>query len=174
MPGYVHIYCGNGKGKTTAAVGLSLRAAGRGKKVLIARFMKTDDSGEVEILKQIPGIEVIPCSRTFGFYNQMSEQQKKEAGEYYRELLELAFKRAGEECFDLLVLDEIMAACHYRFADDSRLITLIKQRCLELEVIMTGRNPSEGLILCADYLSEIRALRHPYDQGVAAREGIEY
>ncbi|EHI60209.1 hypothetical protein HMPREF9473_01796 [ [Hungatella hathewayi WAL-18680] len=79
MKGYVHIYCGDGKGKTTAAIGLAVRAAGRGKKVVIARFLKTEDSGEVEVLRSIPGITVLPCEKTFGFYFQMTEEQKREA-----------------------------------------------------------------------------------------------
>ena len=84
--GLIHIYCGDGKGKTTAATGLAVRAAGRGKRVVIARFLKTDDSGEVFVLKQVPGITVIPCTKTFGFYFRMTEKQKKamkEAGVDY-------------------------------------------------------------------------------------------
>ena len=81
--GLVHIYCGDGKGKTTAATGLAVRAVGRGKRVVIARFLKTDDSGEVFVLKQIPGIILIPCTKTFGFYFRMTEEQKKEAAVYY-------------------------------------------------------------------------------------------
>ena len=76
--GYIHIYCGDGKGKTTAALGLALRAAGRNKKVLIARFLKTDDSGEVTALEQVTGVKVLPCVKAFGFYFQMTGQQKKE------------------------------------------------------------------------------------------------
>lgn len=72
--GYVHIYCGDGKGKTTAAVGLAVRAAGRGMRVLIVRFLKTEDSGEVSVLRRIPGIEVVPCEKTFGFTFRMTEE----------------------------------------------------------------------------------------------------
>ena len=84
----IHIYCGNGKGKTTAALGLAVRASGRAKRVLIARFLKTDDSGEVPTLSSIPQIHVIPCEKTFGFFFRMSEEQKKEAKEYYSQLFE--------------------------------------------------------------------------------------
>ena len=94
MKGYVHIYCGDGKGKTTAAIGLAVRAAGRGKKVVIARFLKTEDSGEVEVLRSIPGITVLPCEKTFGFYFQMTEEQKREAALYYGSLLERAWSMA--------------------------------------------------------------------------------
>ena len=81
--GCIHIYCGDGKGKTTAALGLAVRAAGRGMHVLMARFLKTDDSGEVAALPRITWIEILTCVKTFGFYYQMTEQHKKEAEEYY-------------------------------------------------------------------------------------------
>ena len=84
--GLVHIYCGDGKGKTTAALGLALRAAGRGMKVVIARFLKTEDSGEVKMLCQLPGIVLLPCRKSFGFTFSMGEEEKKEASRYYQDL----------------------------------------------------------------------------------------
>ncbi len=175
----IHIYCGDGKGKTTAALGLAVRAAGRGKKVIIARFLKTDDSGEVPVLASIPGIRVLPCEKTFGFYFQMTEQQKAEAGMYYRELLEKIFAEALRERADVVILDEIMAALGYHFADEERLIELMKVFCPddkleERELILTGRNPSKRLLSLADYITEMKMVRHPYEKGIGARIGIEY
>ena len=95
--GLVHIYCGNGKGKTTASVGAAVRAAGNGKKVLIKRFLKNDHSGEVEALKQIPGITVLPCTRQFGFSWKMKQEEKEEAKEYYGKELEKAWVNRGIE-----------------------------------------------------------------------------
>ena len=92
--GCVHVYCGDGKGKTSAALGLALRAAGRGWRVVVARFLKNDDSGELLPLCGIPGVEVLPCEKSFGFYRTMTDAEKAEAGEYYRELLERAWRRA--------------------------------------------------------------------------------
>ncbi len=181
MGGCVHIYCGDGKGKTTAAVGQAVRAAGRGKKVLIARFLKTDDSGEIGVLAGLSGITVLPCAKTFGFYSQMTEEQKRSAAEYYNELLQLAWQRAEKEDYDMLVLDEIMAACRYGLTDENDLVQKLESlrksqgsRSRGLEVVMTGRNPSERMIELADYVSEIRKVKHPYDNGLSAREGIEY
>ena len=102
--GLVHIYCGNGKGKTTASVGAAVRAAGNGKTVLIKRFLKNDHSGEVEVLKQIPGITVLPCTRQFGFSWKMSSQEKEEAKEYYGEELEKAWKTAWGQDADMLII----------------------------------------------------------------------
>lgn len=172
--GLIHIYCGDGKGKTTAATGLAVRAAGRGKRVVIARFLKTDDSGEVPVLKQIPGITVIPCTKTFGFYFRMTEEQKAEAAVYYSGLLEQAWQTAKEQKAGLLVLDEIMAVCNYGLVNEKRLLELLESKPEELEVVMTGRNPSEILLEKADYVSEIVKQKHPFDQGIGAREGIEY
>ena len=92
--GCIHICCGDGKGKTTAAVGLAVRMAGSGGRAVVARFLKNDGSGEVSALARIPGITVIPCRKTFGFTWQMTKEQKAEAAEYYRELLKEAFREA--------------------------------------------------------------------------------
>ena len=90
MTGLIHIYHGDGKGKTTAAVGSAVRAAGRGKKVLIARFLKTDDSGEVMGLGHVPGITLLPCDENFGFSWEMSDVQRKAASLYYNNLFRMA------------------------------------------------------------------------------------
>ncbi len=92
--GLLHIYCGDGKGKTSAAVGMAVRAAGCGMKVLVIRFLKTENSGEVEVLRSIPGITVPPCERTFGFVFRMTEEQKQEAALYYQSRFEAAAKRS--------------------------------------------------------------------------------
>lgn len=174
MNSCVHIYCGEGKGKTSAALGLCLRAAGRGKKILVVRFLKNDCSGEVKALAHLPGVCLIPCGQDFGFYFRMSEETKKEAGEYYCTLLGQALKRAKEEEFDMLVLDEIVAACNYGLAKEEVLLDFLSRRPKGLEVVLTGRSPSERLLAAADYVSEIRKVKHPFDEGRGAREGIEY
>jgi len=174
MKSCVHIYCGDGKGKTTAAVGLSVRACGCGKKVLITRFLKTDHSGEVKALQALPGITITPCERSFGFFTRMSEQQKKEAKVYYSQLLQTTLQRAVEGAYDLLVMDEIMAVCNYGLVEEPVVLDFLTSRPEGLEVVLTGRNPSDKLIELADYVSEIKKIKHPYDRGIAARQGIEY
>ncbi|WP_432626644.1 cob(I)yrinic acid a,c-diamide adenosyltransferase [Brotaphodocola sp.] len=174
MRGCVHIYCGDGKGKTSAAVGLAVRAAGRGRKVLVVRFLKTDNSGEVEVLKNIPGITVTPCDRTFGFVFRMNEEQKREAAEYFQKRFETAVREAVDGGFDMLVLDEIMASCNYGMVREEDVAEFLKNRPETMEVVLTGRDPSERLIALSDYVSEIKMIKHPYTKGIGAREGIEY
>lgn len=178
MTGLVHIYCGAGKGKTSAAAGAAIRAAGRGIPVTIARFLKHDDSGEVAVLSLIPEITLIPCSRTFGFSWTLDQQQKEEAGNYYGRMLQDAFCMAGQTAVSskqgLLVLDEALGACSLGFLKEEELIRLLKERPPELEVILTGRNPSKALLDQADYITEMTMVRHPYEKGIGARRGIEY
>lgn len=174
IQGRVHIYCGDGKGKTTAALGLAVRAAGRGKKVMIVRFLKNDDSGEVAVLTQIPNIQIKPCKKSYGFFYQMTESQKQEAGQYYRALFCEAWTEAAEEEYDLLILDEIMAVCRYGLVSEKEVTDCLDKRPAFLEVVMTGRDPSPRLLETADYVSEIQKRRHPYDKGIPARKGIEY
>lgn len=172
--GCVHIYCGDGKGKTSAAIGLAVRAAGRKKTVLMARFLKHDDSGEVKGLSQIQGIIVMPCEKNFGFFYQMTQDQKKEAKEYYGSLFRGAWTRAVEEGFDVLILDEIVAACRYGLVSEQEVIQELGRRPRKLEVALTGRDPSRKLVELADYVSRIRKEKHPFDRGEGAREGIEF
>lgn len=143
-------------------------------KVLIARFLKHENSGEVSALSQINGITVLPCLKNFGFYFQMTEEQKKEATEYYGQMFDKAWKEGAAGNYDMIVLDEIVAACNYGLVSEDWLIFCLRERPDSLEVVMTGRNPSQRLLETADYVSEIQSRKHPFDKGVKARIGIEY
>lgn len=170
--GLVHIYCGDGKGKTSAAIGLAIRAAGRGKRIVIARFLKNDDSGEVDILRRIPEITLLPCEKNFGFVSRMDEETKRQAAACNLGLFERASMLAEDA--DMVVFDEIMAAVRYGMIPESRVLDFLAGRPERLEVVMTGRNPSEKLLAAADYVSEIVKRKHPFDHGIPARIGIEY
>ena len=170
--GLVHIYCGDGKGKTSAAIGLAVRAAGRGKQVVFARFLKTEDSGEVPGLGTLPGITVLPCEKSFGFVSAMDEQTRREAAVYNRSLLERAVTEVRGK--DVLVLDELLAAVSYGFIPEERVLVLLSENRERLEIVMTGRRAPEALLSEADYVSEIVKRAHPYDRGILARMGIEY
>lgn len=174
MKGRIHIYCGDGKGKTSAAIGLAVRAAGREKKVLIARFLKTDDSGEVPVLAQIKGITVIPCERTFGFVFCMTEDEKAEAAAYFQDRFRNVCEMAVRERYDVVIFDELMASCNYGMVKEEEALRFLRERPEEMEVVMTGRDPSQALLEAADYVSEICLIKHPFTEGLPAREGIEY
>ena len=174
VKGLVHIYCGDGKGKTTAAIGLAVRMAGTGRRVLFTRFLKTEHSGELKILDEIDNIDVIHMERSFGFYRTLNEEQKEELKKTYRSLWDEIKNRAATGEYDLLVMDEVLHALNYEILSEKEMIDFLKSRPEELEVVLTGRKPSDHLSAFADYLSEIRKLKHPFDSGIRAREGIEY
>lgn len=172
--GLVHLYHGDGKGKTSAALGLAIRAAGRGHKVLLVRFLKNEDSGELSVLSAIPGITVMPCARSFGFVFKMTAAQKQEADTFYQHHFSAAIKQAQTDGYDVLILDEIMAACAYEMVSETEILTFLAERPAGLEVVMTGRNPSPALLAAADYVTEMKQIKHPFEKGIPAREGIEY
>lgn len=173
MSGLIHIYCGDGKGKTTAALGLSLRAAGRGMQVCIVQFLKSTETGELNILRQIPNVQIIRSQEHLGFTFRMNEEQKRHAALVQQELFAKASATALSGSCDLLVLDEIMAAINSGMVEAEQVKQLLCSKPEELEVVLTGRNPPQELIELADYVSQIQKVKHPFDRGIAARDGIE-
>lgn len=172
--GMIHIYYGDGKGKTTAGMGLSLRAAGHGRKVCICQFMKDNSSGERKIFKQLPNVTLIAGKEKEKFSIQLTEAEKKERREYYETQFRSAVDTAAEKCCDLLFLDEILYTIQAGLFREELLLCYLKDRPEGLELILTGSKPSEALAAKADYISEICKIRHPYDHGSEAREGIEW
>ena len=169
--GLVHLYCGDGKGKTTAAMGLAMRAAGRGLRVLIVQFLKSTQTGELEILKLLPQVKVLRSSEQLGLTFRMNEEQKRRAAVIQQQLF--AGAREQMQDTDLLILDEVMAAINAGMLQTEQVAGLLRERPAGLEVVLTGRNPPPELIELADYISEIKKVKHPFDKGIAARDGIE-
>ena len=166
----IHLYCGNGKGKTTAAMGLALRAAGRGERVVIAQFLKGADSGERYALAKLLQVELLPLPEQVKFTFQMDEQERLEASRRCRALLEVARERA-KDCF-LLVLDEACAAVNSGLLPLEELLDCLDN--LTCEIVLTGRDPAPQLLERADYITQMEPLRHPYQRGITARKGIEW
>ena len=166
----IHLYCGNGKGKTTAAMGLALRAAGRGERVVIAQFLKGADSGERYALAKLPQVELLPLPEQVKFTFQMDEQERLEASRRCRALLEVARERA-KDCF-LLVLDESCAAVNSGLLPLEELLDCLDN--LTCEIVLTGRDPAPQLLERADYITQMEPLRHPYQRGITARKGLEW
>lgn len=173
MSGLIHIYCGEGKGKTSAALGLALRAAGAGMKVLFVQFLKDGSSSEISMLQRL-GIETACCPDIRKFVFQMTEAERLQAGKEYSRLLSSALSRCREEGFGLLVLDEVLPACRLGLVPEEALMDFLRSKPSELEVVLTGRESSPALLELADYVTEMRKLRHPYDRGIQARKGIEF
>ena len=164
----LHLYWGNGKGKTTAAMGLALRALGHGQRVVVVQFLKDGTSGEIAPLRAA-GATVYACPNA-KFTWLMDEADKAEA----REASARALGQALAEPFDLLVLDEACAALKSGILDEALLRRAVAFAKNGREVVLTGRDPAPWLQEAADYSTEMRAHKHPYADGVAAREGVEY
>lgn len=170
----IHVYYGNGKGKTTAATGLAVRAAGTGMTVYVVRFLKNEDSGELKSLRQLESVTVEPLTKTFGFTFQMTEKDKEEAKEYYTGLLRKAIAEDNLKKYDMLVMDEVNIAYHYDFIDKKEFIGFLKEYGQKKEIVITGANSYKEVDELADYITELRKVKHPYDKGVQARRGIEF
>lgn len=171
--GLIHIYTGDGKGKTTAAMGLILRASGRGLKVILGQFLKGRETGELQTLGLLPGVQVFRGKPLTKFSFQMSEAEKAEVLQSHNAFLSDLIRRCRDELPDLLVLDEVIGACGTKLLDEELLLDFLRHKPAHLEVVLTGRNPSQPLLDLADYVSEICKRKHPFDRGIPAREGIE-
>lgn len=170
---YTHLYEGNGKGKTSAAVGSAIRMAGSGGKVLLGQFLKSGTSSELEVLRHIPQITVLEVEKTFGFTFQMTEEVRKEAAKYYQNYFENAVRLAEEQQVQMLILDEFVDAYRMEFLDQDEALEFLKKPHF-YELILTGHNPPTELIAVADYHTVFEMKKHPYEEGVTARQGIEF
>ncbi len=176
--GLVQIYTGNGKGKTTAAFGLALRAAGQGNKVLIYQFLKpgSRDVGERLTLKsgavQIR-VETLDIEWDMGksFEDEKAVAQTRAA---ISDVLERLAEAAEKRFYDCLILDEIVFCLSKGLADIEDIKKLINKRDSKVEIVLTGRGASEELMELADLVTEMKSIKHPFDKGQSARRGIEF
>lgn len=172
--GLIHIYCGDGKGKTTAAMGLALRAVGHNKKVLLTQFLKDNETGELNSIKKLgDNFEVFKGIPVKKFFKFMSPEEQMVTRKEHEERFRAVIKKAKDENVDLLILDEIMAAINLKLVPLDEVMEFLKNKPNGLEIVLTGRNPDKKLIDIANYVSEIKAIKHPYEQGITSRLGIE-
>jgi cob(I)alamin adenosyltransferase len=172
--GLVHVYYGDGKGKTTAALGLALRACGQGLCVTVLPFFKSAFSGEFAALDKLPYVNVLRVQGNGKFLPAMTQEEKEcMRKEHDRLLMEAAVIAMRGEC-DLLVLDEALDAVSLSMADESILAGLLKNKPQGLEMVITGHQPIDWIMESADYITEMIKHKHPYDNGISARKGIEY
>lgn len=173
--GLVHIYTGDGKGKTTAAVGLGIRACGSGMKVLLVQFLKSRPSGELEIIKKLePGFKVIRGFSCKKFSWDMTGEELEHTAREAAEMLEKVKAMVQSEEYELIILDEILGVISLNFLPCETVLDLIENKPDQVELVLTGRNAPGALVEAADYVSEIKAVKHPFQKGIASRKGIEY
>lgn len=172
MKGLIQVYTGNGKGKSTAAFGLTLRASGRGLKSIIIQFMKQGNTyGEHFAIEKIENIEIVSFGKP-KFVN--FKNPSKEDIDLVNDAFEFSKNAINSGKYDIVILDEINIALHFKLLEIEKVIDLLKNRPENLEVVLTGRSAPQELIDFADLVSEIVEIKHPYQKGVGAREGIEY
>ena len=168
----IHLYCGDGKGKTTAAMGLALRMAGRGRKVVIAQFLKGTDSGERRALAQLPQVTLLPAPDQIKFSFAMTEAEKRAERARYAGMLKDILHLCADPDLGLLVLDEACAGVNTGLVPLEGILNILDRT--QAEVVLTGRDPAPQLVERADYITQFQKARHPYDQGVPARPGVEF
>lgn len=168
--GLVHIYTGDGKGKTTAAAGLAARFAAYGGKVLFMQFLKNGISGEVLALNRL-GVETM-CLQTDKFTWDMTDDERAICVKKQSENLERAAQMAND--YELVVLDEAVSAVSMGMLREEELIVFIENKPKSTELVLTGRGASGALISLCDYATEMKLIKHPYGNGVKARKGVEF
>lgn len=195
----IHLYSGDGKGKTSIAVGMAIRMAGAGGHVIFAQFMKGNESSELNILRQLPQVKVLKVNKEFGFFNEMSDEDKAEItglhNEILREIVECVEQIKSNEQSNaehaevqkcegnaeedacpqiLIVLDEITYPCRWNLIDEELVRKLLKELPDCAELVITGRDPLDFMIEASDYWSDVEMKRHPFEKGISARIGVEY
>lgn len=172
--GLVIIYTGEGKGKTTAALGLALRAVGYKKKVLIIQFGKVWFTGEIEGIKKLaPYIELVQGGK--GFVKILGDKLPlEEHKKFASETFELLYKETLSGKWDVIIADEIVGAVAGKLIQERLLFGLIKDKPKELDLVLTGHHASQKLIEKADLVTEMIPIKHPFEKGILAKEGIDY
>jgi cob(I)alamin adenosyltransferase len=170
MKGYVQVYTGNGKGKTTAAIGLAIRAAGANLKVFIGQFVKGMHYSELDSLKRFEDLITIKqFGRDCFIYHDPTEEDIKVARDGFAEAREIVMSAK----YDLVILDEINIALYYALFPVEDVLDLIKKKPSNVELVLTGRYAPKQIIDAADLVTEMKEIKHYYQEGVVAREGIE-
>ncbi|MDO8619262.1 MAG: cob(I)yrinic acid a,c-diamide adenosyltransferase [Candidatus Daviesbacteria bacterium] len=171
--GLVIIYTGEGKGKTTAALGLVLRAVGYKKKCLIIQFGKAWFTGELVGIKNLPGVKIIQGGK--GFLNLLgSKTSLSDHKKAAKEAFDLLEKEIKSRKWDIVVADEIVGAVYAKVLDLKKVAKLIKDKPQELDLVLTGHHASQKLIKMGDLVTEMKEVKHPFQKGILAKKGIDF
>lgn len=168
--GYIHLYTGNGKGKTTAALGLAIRAAGAGKQIFIGQFVKGMHYAELNALMRFPEINIKQYGLDCFIVNKPNEKDIEAA----RNGLNEVTKIISSNSYDVVILDEVCIAIYYHLFEIDEIINLIIQKPEPMELILTGRYAPKKLYDHVDLITEMNEIKHYFQRGVQARKGIEY
>lgn len=193
----IQLYTGDGKGKTTAAVGLAVRATGCGLRVIFSQFMKGNDTGELHVLEGLSQVTILRSPKEFGFYCTLGDEEKAELAQIHDDILDRILEAVQEHQCDMVILDEITYPVSWELVSVEKLKKLlllagktdetgVSSKAAEEkaagglvlrglpELILTGRDAVDFITDQADYITEMKAVRHPFEKGVGARKGIEY
>ena len=173
--GYVQVYTGNGKGKTTAAVGLGVRAVGDSMKVFMVQFLKSGETGELKSTKQFgDAFQIFRFEKKRRFVWTLTEEEKEEVKKEIKLAYNFALEVLHQNKCDILILDEIMGVLGNKFLSTEDVLNLIDEKPENMELILTGRNVPKEIIEKVDLVTEMKDIKHYFEAGVPAREGIEY
>ncbi|MDD6795737.1 MAG: cob(I)yrinic acid a,c-diamide adenosyltransferase [Clostridiaceae bacterium] len=170
----IQIYTGDGKGKTTAALGQGLRASGSGMKVIMLQFLKGGSTGELESIKYIENFNIVRFEKERDFVWNLSEEEIEELKGEIQKGYDYAIDVIKNNKCDMLILDEIMGVLQNNFLTEEQVLKLFNENKSSMEIILTGRNVPQKIIEKADLVTEMKAIKHYFDKGVPARKGIEY
>ena len=170
----IHIYYGSGKGKTTAAIGLTVRACGAGMKTAFLQFLKNGSSSEIKVIENLHNSTVICCKECSKFTFQMNSEEKHLITAVHTDMLKKALNLLDSGEVDFLVLDEFLDAYGKDMIDIDLAESFIRSFYNKAEIVITGREPTKLFLDYADYVTEMKAVKHPYQKGITARKGIEY
>lgn len=172
--GYIQVYTGNGKGKTTCAIGQGIRASGENLRVLLIQFLKSWNTGELNIIKNIDNFDYIRIGEPRDFTWNLSDDEKKQLKEEINIKFNHIYDIFNEGKYDVIILDEVLGTLNENFLQENDIIDLMNKKPETIELIITGRNASKAIIDRADLVTEMKEVKHYYLKGVNARKGIEY
>ena len=173
--GLIHVYTGEGKGKTTAAIGQGIRCIGHGNYVYMIQFLKKSNSGEIEVFKKLkPFFEVYKFEKERGFFWNLSEEEIMQLKDDIRNAWNFITNIIRNKTYDMIILDEIMAVLNNNLLDIDEVFDVLNNKHEDIEIILTGRNSPKKIMDIASYVSSINSIKHPFEKDIKARCGIEF
>ncbi|MGA1843577.1 MAG: cob(I)yrinic acid a,c-diamide adenosyltransferase [bacterium] len=175
--GIIQIYCGNGKGKTTAAIGQAVRALGQGLAVYMAQFLKpmASFSGEIAIFERLGPWFVFHRPNTAEFiHGALPSTERQRERDLIAQEMSLARGIMAQIAYDVFIFDELLTALHIDMIEESQIVDLLRTKPEQVEIILTGLRSTQALTTMADLVTDMRSIKHPFQKGLTARRGIEY